>query len=200
MDARTLQALMREHLSIILASTEKPVAVERTTKVVGVKLTSACKDCSIRLSKSKITSARKHSKSWFIRSRRIRIKKRDLKQNRAFNPFSEQSKEMIYGMGNMEYFEICEITPKIQCHKCLTYWTKGIVYFTCGTCLRPSDKIRKRNSDRYDVLSIPNSVIKKGPRGTSREFREAKDLPCSPCLISKGTEKGIQIHSGWILE
>ena len=34
----------------------------------------------------------------------------DLKQNRAFNPFSEQSKEMIYCMRNMEYFQICEIT------------------------------------------------------------------------------------------
>ena len=30
--------------------------------------------------------------------------KADLKQNHAFNPFSEQSKEMIYSMGNMEYF------------------------------------------------------------------------------------------------
>ena len=36
----------------------------------------------------------------------------DVKQNHAFNPFSEQSKEMIYSMRNMEYFEICEITPK----------------------------------------------------------------------------------------
>ena len=36
----------------------------------------------------------------------------DVKQHRAFSPFSEQSKEMIYSMGNMEYFEICEITPK----------------------------------------------------------------------------------------
>ena len=62
----------------------------------------------------------------------------DLKQNGAFNPFSEQSKEMIYTMVNTEYFEICEITPKIQCHHCMTYWTKGIVYCTCGTCLRPS--------------------------------------------------------------
>ena len=34
---------------------------------------------------------------------------------------------MIYSMGNMEYFEICEITPKIQCPNCMTYWTKGIV-------------------------------------------------------------------------
>ena len=66
--------------------------------------------------------------------------KADLKQNHAFNPFSEQSKDMIYSMGNMEYFEMFEITPKVQCQHCMTYWTKGIVHCTCGTCLRPSDK------------------------------------------------------------
>ena len=37
----------------------------------------------------------------------------DLQQNGAFNPFSEQSKEMIYSMGNMEFFEICE--SKSEC-------------------------------------------------------------------------------------
>ena len=88
---------------------------------------------------------------------------RDLKQNRAFNPFSEQTKEMIYSMGNMEYVEICEITPNIQCPNCVTRWPKVIVFCTCGRCLRPSDKVRKLNSDRYDVLSIPNYVIKKSP-------------------------------------
>ena len=39
----------------------------------------------------------------------------DLKQHRAFNPFSEQSQEMIYSVGNMENFDFCEMTPKIQC-------------------------------------------------------------------------------------
>ena len=75
---------------------------------------------------------------------------------------------MIYSMGNMEYFEICKITPNIQCPNCMTYWPKGIVYCTCGTCLRPSDKVRKLNSDRYDVLSTPNYVIKMGPSHGAR--------------------------------
>ena len=38
----------------------------------------------------------------------------DLQQNRAFNPFSEKSKEMICSMGRMEYFEMCEITPNMR--------------------------------------------------------------------------------------
>ena len=53
----------------------------------------------------------------------------DLQQNSAFNPSSEQSKEMIYGMGNMEYFEICEINPNIQCSNSMTYWPKGLFFF-----------------------------------------------------------------------
>ena len=70
--------------------------------------------------------------------------------------------------GKMKYFEICEITPNIRCSNCMTHWPKGLVYCTHGTCLRPSDKVRKLNSDRYDVLSIPNYVIKKGPSHGAR--------------------------------
>ena len=66
----------------------------------------------------------------------------DLKQNHGLNSFIEQPMEMIYSMRNTEYVEMCEITPTVQCHNCMTCWTKGIENCTCGTCLRPSDKIR----------------------------------------------------------
>ena len=51
---------------------------------------------------------------------------------------SAGSKETIYSMGNIESFDICEITPNIQCPNCMTYWPKR---------------------DCYDVLSIPNYAI-----------------------------------------
>ena len=38
----------------------------------------------------------------------------DLRQNNAHNPFSEESKVMIRGMGNAELFELCETIPKVQ--------------------------------------------------------------------------------------
>ena len=116
MDARTLQALTRERPSTILASTEKLAALERTTKVVAVKLTSGSKDCSTRPSKSMITPASKETVQQLIHQSETHPNREalqtDLKQNYAFKPFSEQSKEMIYSMGNMVCFEICEITPK----------------------------------------------------------------------------------------
>ena len=54
--------------------------------------------------------------------------KADLRQNYAYSPFSEKSKDMNRSMGNVEYFDMCEVSPKIQCPHCLTCWTKGIVF------------------------------------------------------------------------
>ena len=46
--------------------------------------------------------------------------KADMEKDQALNPFSEKSKDMISSMGNTENFEVCEITPKVHCHNCLT--------------------------------------------------------------------------------
>ena len=48
------------------------------------------------------------------------------------------------------------------------FWELGIENCTCGTCLQPSQKNRKLNKDRFDVLSIPNYVMKKGPSHGAR--------------------------------
>ena len=58
----------------------------------------------------------------------------------------------------------------------MTHWTKGIVYCTCGTCLRPTDKTRKLNKDRFDVLSIPHYVIKKGTSHGARHGNTEKQI------------------------
>ena len=66
--------------------------------------------------RARITPARKPSKSWSISSRRIRIEKRCKptwgKIARSIQSESSR-REMICSMGNMEYWEICEITPKL---------------------------------------------------------------------------------------
>ena len=86
----------------------------------------------------------------------------DLQQNNVYNPFSKKSKEMIRELGNVELFELCESTPKVQCSQCLLYWNQGIVYCTCEQCLIYSESRRKSNKLRLDALSIPHYVIKKG--------------------------------------
>ena len=60
----------------------------------------------------------------------------DLQQNNVYNPFSNNSKEMIHELGNVELFEFCDTTSKVQCSQCLLYWNQGIVYCTCD-CVLP---------------------------------------------------------------
>ena len=64
---------------------------------------------------------------------------RDLQQNNAYNPFTEKSKKMIKDVGNVELFELFETDPKTQCKACLSYWSQGIVYCTCGHLLKESE-------------------------------------------------------------
>ena len=93
---------------------------------------------------------------------------RDLNNTEEFNPFSEKSKELITSTGDTEYFELCEISSKMQCPDCSLYWEAGIVYCTCCKCMQPSERSRQLNKERYDVLSIPSDVTKKNPTRGAR--------------------------------
>ena len=84
----------------------------------------------------------------------------DFNKTDEINPFSEESKDLILDMGNTEIFEVYETSSKKQCPDCALYWEVGIVYCTCGQCLRPTERNRQVNKT-FDVLSIPGYVIKK---------------------------------------
>ena len=109
----------------------------------------------------------------------------DLQQHRAFNPFSEESKDVITAAGNTELCEIVDVEPKSQCRACLTYWDVGIVYCTCGHFLRDDTTENKKYiSSVLDLFSIPNFYTRKGrPHGHRyekkegcKEFHTAKQL------------------------
>ena len=95
---------------------------------------------------------------------------RDLQENEAYNPFSTTSKKMIQDVGNVELFELFETDPKTQCKACLSYWSEGIVYCTCGHLLKETVANRSFIEYTLDLLSIPEYVIKKGrPHGHRKE-------------------------------
>ena len=91
----------------------------------------------------------------------------DLEQHRPFNPFSAKSKVAIMAAGNTELCEIINVEPKSQCRACLTHWSAGIVYCTCGHLMTDdSAENRKYISAVLDTFSIPNFYIRKGrPHG-----------------------------------
>ena len=85
----------------------------------------------------------------------------DLQQNKAYNPFSTTSKKMIQDMGNVELFELFETDPQTQCKECLLHWSQGIVYCTCGHLLKEIAANRGVIEYTWDLLSIPEYIIKK---------------------------------------
>ena len=91
----------------------------------------------------------------------------DLQQHCAFNPFSKESKDAIMAAGNTELCEIVDVEPKSQCRACLTYWSAGIVYCTCGHLMKDDTTENKKYiSSVLDLFSIPNFYIRKGrPHG-----------------------------------
>ena len=92
---------------------------------------------------------------------------RDLQQSQSFNPFSQESKQMIHEVGNIELCELLDTEPKTQCKVCLSYWDVGIVYCTCGHFLRKGTEENKKFVQyTMDLFSITNIYIKKGrPHG-----------------------------------
>ena len=90
----------------------------------------------------------------------------DLRQNKAYNPFSAESKRIIQEVGNAELFELFETDPKTQCKACLSYWSDSIVCCTCGHLLKESEANRSFIVSTMDLLSLPEYGIKKGrPHG-----------------------------------
>ena len=87
----------------------------------------------------------------------------DLQQHRAFNPFSEESKDAIMAAGNTELRKIVDVEPKSQCRACLAYWSAGIVHCTCGHLMEDDTTENKKCiSSVLDLFSIPNFYIRKG--------------------------------------
>ena len=101
---------------------------------------------------------------------------RDVQQSQSFNLFSQESKEMIREVGNVELCELLGMEPRAQCKARPPQWDVGIVYCTCGHFLRNGTEENKKFVQYTMVLfSIPNYYIK---RATPRAplWEEARRL------------------------
>ena len=61
---------------------------------------------------------------------------------------------------NIELFELGQVSTKIQCPSCAKYWPEGLLC-TCGICLRPSKEQKRKMKDQFEILSIPQYIVKK---------------------------------------
>ena len=86
----------------------------------------------------------------------------DPQQNQAYNPFSPESRRMIQDVDNEELFELLETDPKTQCKACLSYWSEGIVNWTCGHLFTETVANRRFIVYTLDILSIPEKCNQEG--------------------------------------
>ena len=105
----------------------------------------------------------------------------DLKQNKAYNPLSTTSKQMIKDVGNVELFEFVETDPKTQCRACLSYWSEGVVYCTCGHLLKETVANRGFIVYTLDLLSVPEHVNQEGKTSWPQIWGNSRNQRIASC-------------------
>ena len=106
----------------------------------------------------------------------------DLQSKHPCSPISEESKQMIHSGKRGMFRTVQHLSPQNPCPYCLKFWTEGILYCDCGTCLVPAELTRKLSGESFDALTVPSFVIDKGGgRGArhgkseaQREYHQAK--------------------------
>ena len=100
---------------------------------------------------------------------------RDLQQSQSLNSFSQESKQVIHEVGNIELCELLDIEHKTQCKAYLSFWDIGIVYCTCGHFFRKGTEENKKFFQyTMDLFSIRNYYIKEWATRRAPSREEAK--------------------------
>ena len=114
-------------------------AVGHSKRITGTSSpASVCNTCSSSVRRNLVCPLQEGAQSASVRELIQNIEnhpnrhalQRDLQQNQSFNPFSQESKQMIKDVGNIELCELLDTEPKAQCKVCLSNWDIGIVYCT----------------------------------------------------------------------
>ena len=69
--------------------------------------------------------------------------------------FSEESRRIIHEMGNIELYELGQISRTVQCQSCLKHIQEGLIFCSCGVCLRPDEEQIQRMKARFEALIVP---------------------------------------------
>ena len=84
----------------------------------------------------------------------------ELQSNNPCTPFSEESKHRIHSLGNVESFELRQVSLQIQFPQRMKCLMGRILCCDCGTGLLPSEEARRLNKERNDDRTIPSSQLK----------------------------------------
>ena len=69
--------------------------------------------------------------------------------------FSEESSRVIHEVGNIEWYELGQMTRFVQCHSCWKHLPEGLAFCSCGVCLRLDEATIRRIKARFQALTVP---------------------------------------------
>ena len=70
--------------------------------------------------------------------------------------FSEESRRIIHELGNIELYELGQMSSTIQCHFCYKHLPHGLRICLCGMCLRPDEDTISKIEARFKTLIVPH--------------------------------------------
>ena len=79
----------------------------------------------------------------------------DLEKKCKFNRFSDASKRAIRELGNLDLYELGEVSKTVQCQVCFRHASEGLLYCPCGVCLMPSSEQKRKIKTQFEILSAP---------------------------------------------
>ena len=66
--------------------------------------------------------------------------------------FSEDSSRIIQEMGNIELYELGQVSRTILCHSCFKHMPEGLAFCSYGMCLRLDEATIRRNHARFQTF------------------------------------------------
>ena len=110
----------------------------------------------------------------------------EFRKRRKSNRFSEESSRTIQELGNIELYELGEISKTVQCQACLNCAPESLIYCSCGVCLMTSPEQKKRIKIQFEVMSVPYYLVRVD---YSRGSKHGENTWQKKTLAKKGARK-----------
>ena len=107
-----------------------------------------------------------------------------------YAPFSDQSEDMVHSSRNVEGFDLCQSSDRIQRTHRMRYSMRGMIYCDCGICLCLLERVRRLNTERFEDLSMPFFTIKKKEHteGIVVVVQNGKSYTTKPKCLQEGAK------------
>ena len=110
--------------------------------------------------------------------------------------FSEESRRVTYEMGNMELFELGQISSTVQCHSCLKHMPEGLKSCECGVCLWPDEDTINRMKASFQALIAPYELARvnrsRGERHGDQPWQEDQRNRYENTITMKSSDPNLQ--------